>query len=337
MPNITLTTIFITNNVIKRQLDDTTWALRDELIVTWLSDRANGEILCTVKPQDMWLANDYLDDGAIKVFDRVPTNRGITTEQHVQVMQQAEWCPDENVYMPVDDDFEEHLIQQTEGYYETPQDMSTELQLEFVNRCYAANLTRNGETGANTEYRQHLIDVCSEAIRDDFNNWAAFECEEDSHCKGVDTSYLTDKEVENLYLGFGVTQEEFLDKYCSSLAPMEKTMIEYKELFDDTTMSIIKEGLTEFMPPNGKMLFKWHMLEGSEWLDEDTTRTPTGILVERVYGNETITLVQEKIMTEEELLDAQNKLIQDLDAGVVEHTPELQAEFDRIDNLLNNL
>jgi len=339
--------------------DDTTYCLRDELVVQWLSDKANGEILFRISPKSYWLLESYLEDGSVRIWgkedqlqdlkdalaEEIEYYKGLclnytncdqesnmsyhiegnmdgasqciedlekeitaleaTLSQAEPPQLQAEYHPDENVWMPVDNtdgdaprwasedampkeeqseddrqlekeldafqancpvdtDFEEHLEEDHAHLMENTM-IPTDLQLEFVKRCLATNLERTGETGESPEYTTHLIEVCSEAIRDDFQHWASFECEEDHHCKGIDIDYLEDHEVENLYLGFGIAYEEFLDKYCSSLIPKEKTM------------------------------------------------------------------------TEQELFDAQNKLIADLDAGAIEHTPEIQAEFDRLQDLIDAL
>jgi len=322
MPNTT--TIFITNNVIRTKLDDTTWALRDELIVTWLSDRANGEMLFTIRPQDMWLANDYLDDGSIKVFTRI---------------QGAEYCPEENVWMPADNDFEEHLIEDA-WMHQVPtmentvtidkfRDGDRDLELTLESLRARPEESFKGKKKAPTIEGEIIYSVFANTLVDAFDEK---EITEEKALDALETMahILNDAsdiisciehifpEIEQQSL-IGQRFMHYIDGYC------ETHNIEMNIHFENPKEKTMTT--TEYATS----------LWGKTITEELDKRWNTSAMLEMLYNLYDQPEWRQYTPTEEEIMDAQNVLIQDLDAGKIEHTPEIQAEFDRLENLLNNL
>lgn len=174
----------------------------------------------------------------------------------------------------------------------------TELQHAFVTRCLANNMIKTVITGQDPVYTKRLVDVCSEIIRDNFQDYALFECEEDSYEKNIDIDYLEDHQVEAMYIGYAMTKEEFLVKYTNCFVPenppqpTENTMTE-RTMMEITTPKTIAE-LKEIDDRMG-------------------------------FGN----------LQDSDLIDLQGIMIANIDSETWEHTDELQELFDKIQDIIN--
>jgi len=85
----------------------------------------------------------------------------------------------------------------------------TPLQQMFVTRCYAANMVNTGITDQTKEYTQHLVDICSELIRDGLIDFS-MSCEKDSFFANMDLEYMDDAACEDAYIDSVLTIKEFL-------------------------------------------------------------------------------------------------------------------------------
>jgi len=217
----------------------------------------------------------------------------------------------------------------------------TELQHAFVARCLFNNYKMNGETSQHKYYTQHLVEVCIDLVRDNYSDYAAFECEEDSYDRAVEIEDLEDHEVEALYIGWAITREEFLTKYTDVSAsfrqqapkPFEGDIAGYQDNYNVLPEDEAAQMLEEFE----EFIAQEHFGDFDDMFpiikqpQEEIMILPTTI--------EELATIDGKMgfenLSEDELIELQGVCIANTESGTWEHTDELQVLFDRMSNILD--